>query len=119
MALESLLQLLETLSQRIDKHGAALKQSETLTRYALVDPLLRELGWDTADPTMVVPEDGSGNGRADYLLQADGKPCMVIEAKRLGRIPTRRSKTGARLRDGCVKASALLHGNEWQRVDDI
>lgn len=83
MALESLLQLVETLRERINLQPPIIS-SEWQTRYALIDPLLRELGWDTADPTMVVPEDGSGNGRADYLLQADGKPCMVIEAKRLG-----------------------------------
>ena len=83
MALESLLQLVETLRERINLQPPIIS-SEWQTRYALIDPLLRALGWDTADPTMVVPEDGSGNGRADYLLQADGKPCMVIEAKRLG-----------------------------------
>ena len=83
MALESLLQLVETLRERINLQPSIIS-SEWQTRYALIDPLLRGLSWDTADPTMVVPEDGSGNGRADYLLQADGKPCMVIEAKRLG-----------------------------------
>ena len=82
MALESLLQLLEILRERINLQPPIIS-SEWQTRYALIDPLLRALGWDTADPTMVVPEDGSGNGRADYLLQAEGKPCMVIEAKRL------------------------------------
>ena len=86
MALESLLQLLETLSQRIDAHGAALKRSETLTRYALIDPLLRGLGWDTADPAMVMPEYVSPSGSADYAL-FDGDnaaPLMVVAAKPLG-----------------------------------
>ena len=86
MALESLLQLLETLSQRIDEHGAALKQSETLTRYALIDPLLRELGWDTADPAMVMPEYVSQSGSADYALfdTSAATPLMVVAAKPLG-----------------------------------
>ena len=86
MALESLLQLLETLSQRIYEHGEALKQSETLTRYALIDPLLRALGWDTADPAMVMPEYVSPSGSADYAL-FDGDnatPLMVVAAKPLG-----------------------------------
>lgn len=86
MALESLLQLLETLSQRIDEHGTALKRSETLTRYALIDPLLRELGWDTSDPAMVVPEYISPSGTADYAI-FDGDnaaPLMVVAAKPLG-----------------------------------
>lgn len=86
MALESLLQLLETLSQRIDEHGAALSRSGTLTRYALIDPLLRGLGWDTADPAMVMPEYVSTAGSADYVLLDAGAatPLMVVEAKPLG-----------------------------------
>lgn len=84
MPLESLFTLVETLSDRIDKHGPALRQSEALTRYALIDPLLRELGWDTEDPNMVIPEYRSGNGRADYALINDGSPAMMVEAKSLG-----------------------------------
>ncbi|MXY21035.1 MAG: hypothetical protein F4Y49_06830 [Dehalococcoidia bacterium] len=84
MPLESLLELVKTLSDRIDRHGAALRQSEALTRYALIDPLLRELGWDTEDPDMVIPEYRSGNGRADYALMNDGSPAMMVEAKSLG-----------------------------------
>ena len=84
MPLESLLQLVETLRERISDHRAALSQSEALTRYALIDPLLRELGWDTSDPTMVIPEYRSGAGRADYALISDGRPVMMVEAKKLG-----------------------------------
>ena len=83
MPLESLLELVETLRKRIDEHGAALRQSEALTRYALIDPLLRELGWDTEDPAMVMPEYKLGAGIADYALLGSGKPVMMIEAKRL------------------------------------
>ena len=83
MPLESLLELVETLRKRIDMHGAALRQSEALTRYALIDPLLRELGWDTEDPALVMPEYKLGSGIADYALLGGGKPVMMIEAKRL------------------------------------
>ena len=84
MPLKSLLELVKTLSDRIDEHRPALRQSEALTRYALIDPLLRELGWDTEDPDMVIPEYRSGNGRADYALMNDGSPAMMVEAKSLG-----------------------------------
>ncbi len=83
MPLEGLLELVETLRARIDAHGAALRGSEALTRYALIDPLLRELGWDTSNPDMVVPEYNSGNGRADYALFINGSPAMMVEAKKL------------------------------------
>ena len=84
MILESLLELVETLKARIDTHGDQLRQSEWLTRYALVDPLLRELGWDTQDPKLVIPEYQSGHGRADYALIGDGNAAMMVEAKKLG-----------------------------------
>ena len=84
MPLESLLQLVETLRERIDSHRDALRQSEALTRYALIDPLLREMGWDTEDPGMVVPEYRSGSGSADYALIGNGRPVMMVEAKKLG-----------------------------------
>ncbi len=86
MVLEELHELIETLQARIAEHASALQQSEALTRYALIDPLLRGLGWDTGDPSQVLPEFKSGRGSADYaLLGSDGKPVVIIEAKRLGR----------------------------------
>ncbi len=83
MPMESLLALVETLRARIDAHSDALRQSEMLTRYALIDPLLRELGWDTSDPDPVIPEYSSGSGRADYALLRNGTPVMMVEAKKL------------------------------------
>ena len=68
MVLSSLLELMAILRSRIEAHGAALRQSEALTRAVLVDPLLRELGWDTEDVALVVPEYRGGRGSADYAL---------------------------------------------------
>lgn len=90
MVLEDLHELIETLQGRIDVHIADLQKSEALTRYALIDPLLRELGWDTADPNQVrvelpLAKGYAQQGFADYaLLGTDGKPRVVVEAKSLG-----------------------------------
>ena len=91
MPLDSLLELVETLKQRIIEHGTKLGENEALTRYALIDPFLRELGWDTADPNLVIPEYktgdieyGTGNSRADYALRSDESAVIIVEAKRLG-----------------------------------
>lgn len=84
MILESLLELVETLKARIDQHGDQLRQSEALTRYVLVDPLLRELGWNTEDPSSVIPDYESDHGKADYALHGDDKTVMMVEAKKLG-----------------------------------
>ena len=84
MPLGSLLKLVETLRERIDEHGDALRQSEALTRYALIDPMLRELGWDTDDPVQVVPEYRVANNQmADYVLRANDAPAIVVESKKL------------------------------------
>ncbi len=85
MLLDELQTLIETLQDRITKHAPALRQSEALTRYALIDPLLRELGWDTSDPSQVLVEYKVGKERADYaLIGDDGKPHVIVEAKKLG-----------------------------------
>lgn len=90
MVLDDLHELIETLQARIDAHGAELQRSEALTRYTLIDPLLRELGWDTAEPNQVrvelpLAKGYAQQGFADYaLLGEDGKPRVVIEAKSLG-----------------------------------
>ena len=83
MPLESLLQLVETLRERISSHRAVLSQSESRTRYALIDPLLRELGWDTSDPEMVKIEYESSGARVDYALFAGGRLRIIVEAKKL------------------------------------
>ena len=83
MPLESLLTLVEKLREQIDAHGSLLRQNEALTRYTLIDPLLRELGWDTEDPALVIPEYTGLGGSADYALFNGDKPLMIVEAKKL------------------------------------
>ncbi len=111
MILESLLELVETLKVRIDEHGEQLRGSEALTRYVLVDPLLRELGWNTEDPSLVIPEYQSGNGRADYALFDHETPVMMVEAKKLG----------TQLRDAVLSQGinyCLMEGTNFFTVTD-
>ena len=118
MPLENLLTLIEKLRERIDAHGDALRQSEALTRYTLIDPLLRELGWDTEDPDVVVPEYRLPNNQiADYVLYHDGNPAIVIESKKLAE-PLQGGKA---LDQGilyCAHTGAgyfiLTDGNSWE-----
>ena len=83
MPLKSLHELVEKLRERVHLHSDVLRKSEMLTRYVLIDPLLRELGWDTEDPELVRPEFRSGSGFADYALLSAGKPLVMLEAKKL------------------------------------
>ena len=118
--LEDLHSLIGTLQQRIADHGSALKQSEALTRYALIDPLLRGLGWDTGDPAQVLPEYRSAAGTADYaLLGQSTKPQVIIEAKKLDTqldLKVRRQVTGYCQESG-IPYAVITDGQHWEIYD--
>ena len=65
--------------------------NEATTRYAIIDPILRALGWKLDDPSHCQVEqwqERAGKehtGRSDYLLIKDGRPVVVIEAERLSK----------------------------------
>lgn len=117
--LDDLVGVIETLQGRIEQHRPALSQSEALTRYALIDPLLRALGWDTADPALVTPEYRVGNKSADYaLLKSDGV-AVFLEAKRLDEnLPPHRSQVVAYTSELGIRYPALTNGNEWEVYDN-
>ncbi len=85
--MDELIRLIGVLRERIETHGAALSQSEALTRSALIDPLLRGLGWNTEDPSHVVPEfhiPSTGKKAGYVLFTGTENPDVIVEAKRLG-----------------------------------
>ncbi len=83
VTVKELLETLERVIARMNQHGGDLRNSEALTRYALIDPVLRALGWDTEDPTYVQPEYTTEVGRPDYVLRY-GTLKIGVEAKKLG-----------------------------------
>ena len=68
-----------------DKFGGWISEHETANRYAVIDPILWALGWQTWLPWECRVEVKRGKqGRADYVrLNAEEKPVVVIEAKGL------------------------------------
>jgi hypothetical protein len=129
LPIADLLALVEQLRSRIEDHGRALKQNEALTRYSLIDPLLRALGWDTEAPDIVVPEYNVGEGRADYALfhplpeqMADGsrpvssiRPTVIVEAKSLDTPLNEAAKKGIHycLEQG-IGHFAVTDGRRWE-----
>ena len=87
MLIDDLVTTIETLQQRVVQYKDELGSSEALTRYVLINPLLRALDWNLEDPAQVRPEYGGvGGGLADYALFGDGaagKPAVILEAKSL------------------------------------
>ncbi|MBT2557848.1 hypothetical protein J7E24_08630 [Hymenobacter sp. ISL-91] len=78
--------VLQTVRASAETNAQLLRKNEAATRAALIDPVLRALGWDTADVRMVEPEKTIGVKQAlDYVLyDATGAVSVVIEAKKLG-----------------------------------
>jgi len=113
-----LLEAIERVRERIERHGSKLSQNEMLTRYALVDPILRALGWDTEDPEQVVPEFSTKAGRADYALLVKGEPYIIVEAKPLGVTLTNAAQQGVNY---CVTEGipyfVCTDGNRWVIYD--
>jgi predicted type IV restriction endonuclease len=71
---------------KLERYRNDYFQNEAQTRYALIDPVLRTLGWDLGNPEQVKVEHYRIEGnRADYeFYVADRQdPIMVVEAKRI------------------------------------
>ena len=116
MPLDDLVSIIETLQQRIRDHGPALRENETRTRMALIDPLLTALGWDVSDPAVVTPEYNVSGRWADYaLLRPDGQPAATIEAKKLGEsLASHRMQMLNYSNASGVEYAGLTDGDHWE-----
>ena len=119
MSTASLRRVIITLNVRIRDHRSVLQSNETRTRMVLIDPLLVGLGWDTADPSLVLGEYDVSGYRADYaLLNGDGKPIVFIEAKRLGvNLTLNRMQVINYANITGVPYAVLTDGNRWELYD--
>ncbi|RTQ53461.1 hypothetical protein EJV47_01605 [Hymenobacter gummosus] len=81
--LGTLISVIQSVRLQAVNNADLLKKNEAATRAALIDPILRALGWDTANVRMVEPEHVVANKqKLDYLLKdAAGTVAVVIEAK--------------------------------------
>ena len=122
MPLDDLVNVIETIQQRIRDHGDSLRQNEIRTRVALIDPMLTALGWDVADPAVVTAEYAVGNGRADYaLLDEMSNSVAFIEAKHLSEPlerPQHEEQVFTYALRQQVRHSGLTDGNRWV-LDDV
>ena len=119
MALDDLKEIIETLRERIQAHRAYLEGNETRTRQALIDPMLRALGWDVEDPNSVRLEYGIQRKWADYALMGGGRPIAVIEAKPLWTLLNDDEKMQAlnyANMDG-IDYMVVTNGDHWQMFD--
>jgi hypothetical protein len=116
--MQALIHAIATVQVRIQTNGPLYANSELQTRYGLIDPILRALEWDIANPDEVQVEYpvvvNGQNKAADYVLLCQGKPLVVIEAKSLST-----NLASARIQ-GFVYCSSIgaaylvcTDGNQW------
>ena len=114
--LDDLVSVIETLQRRIRDHGPTLRENETRTRMALIDPLLTTLGWEVSDPALVTPEYNVSGRWADYaLLGPDGTPAATVEAKKLGEsLASHRMQMLNYSNASGVEYAGLTDGDHWE-----
>ncbi|MBA3469270.1 MAG: hypothetical protein H0T53_06450 [Herpetosiphonaceae bacterium] len=83
--LSNLCDVLNQIRDSAKLYQTTLTKNESSTRAVLIDPILRTLGWDTANTYMVEIEKTQGQVRADYALKdSNGAVRIIVEAKALG-----------------------------------
>lgn len=117
--LDGLFECIESLQSRIETYQQLIRRSEFRTRSTLIDPILGSLGWDVSDPALVTVEFEAGHGKADYaLLNSDGKPIAIIEAKKLGAsLTNHRLQMLTYANSEGIKYAALTDGDVWEMYD--
>lgn len=79
--------LLETISETIERivdYRNNYISNEQAVRTQLIEPILNELGWKTANPKFVKPNAPDEYGKIpDYTLIKNNKTTLIVEAKNL------------------------------------
>jgi hypothetical protein len=106
---------LQAIIERIKSHLThSAYTNEAAVTHGIVMPLLNALGWDSSDPTMIVPEYNSGRGRVDFALLGGARRAAVfVEVKGVGRsVEGDRQLFEYAFHEG-VPLCVLTDGREW------
>lgn len=119
--MQEILDTIKQAKQTIRAYRYALVGNQVLTRYALVDVLLKAVGWDVHDPAQVFPEWDMGHTgqKAEYaLLDTAGRPVAVIRVTPLsGFAVPDLAKFAAPAQESSIRFAILTDGNLWLVAD--
>jgi len=76
-------EVLGIIVEKIKKFRSLYEQNEMAVREQIINPILRNLGWDPENPEEVQPNVVTEEGIPDYSLIKDGKTILFIEVKKL------------------------------------
>ncbi|MDQ1252732.1 MAG: putative type restriction endonuclease, partial [Euryarchaeota archaeon] len=79
--MDNLNEVLPKIIEKIKNFRSLYEKSEMAVRGQIVDPILRNIGWDTANPAEV--KMFTEEGIPDYSLIKDGKTILFIEVKEM------------------------------------
>lgn len=82
--MNSLNEALALIVEKIKKFRSLYEQNEMAVRDQIVNPILRNLGWDPENPEEVQPNVSTEEGVPDYSLLKNGKKILFAEAKKMG-----------------------------------
>ncbi len=74
---------IEMVLERLKKYRDLYEKSEESVRYQIINPILKELGWNPENPEEVQPNISTEEGIPDYTLLKNDKEVLFIEAKKL------------------------------------
>ncbi len=113
--LEKLIESIEQVKSRMKEHEDYLAGLEWRTRIVLIDPLLKALGWDTANPRLVKLEHSIKGSIFDYAFcDENGEILLIVEAKKLNDpFKSLEAQLGKYLLTTGVPYILLTNGNKW------
>lgn len=82
--MNNLNEVLASIVEKIKKFRSFYEQNEQAVRDQIVNPILRNLGWNPENPEEVQPNVSTEEGIPDYSLIKNGKKILFVEAKKLG-----------------------------------
>ena len=95
-------------------NGRLTQFDEANTKAVVIEPILRELGWDVVDPDEVRREYSVGNRSVDYALFYDNNSKVFVEAKRGNEPLERHQEQLVRYAfDEGVEIAILTNGATW------
>jgi hypothetical protein len=82
--MDNLNEVLPQIIEKIKNHRSLYEQNEMAVRNHIIDPILKNLGWNTENPAEVQPNMSTDEGGIpDYSLIKDGETILFLEAKRM------------------------------------
>lgn len=79
-----MIEIIKETLERVTEFRNNYTSNEQAVRTQLIEPILNELGWKTANPKYVKPNAPDEDGKIpDYTLMKGGKTTLIVEAKNL------------------------------------